>query len=134
MVQQHINQLHSHPSCTEFIHEFLDLIQNGMLLVETEPSRSRLKIDQVCKSLGSMVDRMKEHDSYGLVPTPRTRHHSDRPLLNASHCSDSVAAQVQARRHDRPTQRPQGQNGPLVQGERLVFKAGRGVKRGLTFP
>ena len=64
---QFIAELHSHPSCTDYIHDFLHLIQEEMLIVETrEPRRYRFNSQQVCARLTQLEQKYNENESYGL--------------------------------------------------------------------
>ncbi|KAL9616669.1 MAG: hypothetical protein Q9160_008492 [Pyrenula sp. 1 TL-2023] len=57
-----IDKAHSHPACTEFLHEFLNMIQYDMLLVETsglekgkriECGKLHQKLDEMCRKCGN---------------------------------------------------------------------------------
>ncbi|KAH8647682.1 hypothetical protein BX600DRAFT_518110 [Xylariales sp. PMI_506] len=46
-VIEFIEKLHAHPDCTEFLHEFLNLIQHDMLIVESCNPQERVRISCV---------------------------------------------------------------------------------------
>jgi hypothetical protein len=67
-LDQRFASLHQHPNCSQFFHEFLDLIQTEMLIVESDmPRERRMKaadllrkteeLQKKCQSLkGYLVD------------------------------------------------------------------------------
>ncbi|KAK3368273.1 hypothetical protein B0H63DRAFT_74217 [Podospora didyma] len=66
-VTDFIANLHLHPACTDYIHDFLNLIQEEMLIVETrEPKRYRFTSQQVCARLTRLEQKCNDNKSYGL--------------------------------------------------------------------
>ncbi|SPQ24629.1 87674b28-6914-427c-8240-07f8f05b0d98 [Thermothielavioides terrestris] len=65
-----INELHTDPRCSEFIHDFLVLIRQDMLVVEGEWGQRRLSSAGVSKSLGGMEQRAARYDGYFSDPAP----------------------------------------------------------------
>ncbi|KAK4183143.1 kinase-like domain-containing protein [Podospora australis] len=67
-----VKQLRKHERCSPYFHDFLDLIQNGMLVVEeeevgdvNEPStRRREKCDVIYKRLSNMYEHCKKDKAY----------------------------------------------------------------------
>ncbi|KAK5655779.1 hypothetical protein OQA88_5317 [Cercophora sp. LCS_1] len=56
VVHQVIQELHSHPDCTPFLHEFLTLIQEGMLIVERD-GRGRKSAHNIASDISEMRER-----------------------------------------------------------------------------
>ncbi|KAL2128807.1 hypothetical protein VTI74DRAFT_8613 [Chaetomium olivicolor] len=71
-VHQFINELHSHPKCTEFFHDFLLLIKENMLIVEGEGGRRRMSSAGVSQKLKDMQLRVKWFGGYFNDPAPWT--------------------------------------------------------------
>ncbi|KAK0709944.1 hypothetical protein B0T26DRAFT_679290 [Lasiosphaeria miniovina] len=74
VVIEFLVELHSHPACKQFIHDFLDLIENGMLVIGDggETGNRRLTSMLVCAMLTEFERKMQENEAYGLVPVPRS--------------------------------------------------------------
>ncbi|KAI0964733.1 kinase-like domain-containing protein [Xylaria arbuscula] len=68
IVIQRIEELHNHSSCTEFIHELLDLISNGMIRVR---SQQRMESAEISRKLQKMLQRSRDYQSYCAEPRPR---------------------------------------------------------------
>jgi serine/threonine protein kinase len=62
-----IKNLHRAPRCTPFVHEFLDLISNDMLVVEAS---ERIKCGALNNKLADMRHKMDEDPEYLTHPTP----------------------------------------------------------------
>jgi BMFP domain-containing protein YqiC len=61
-----------HSACTQFIHEFLDLIQGSMLVVEGgELEARRATSIQVRTKLNKLAQRCKNSENYCTKPVPR---------------------------------------------------------------
>ncbi|KUI69218.1 hypothetical protein VM1G_05517 [Cytospora mali] len=71
-VTQFILDLHAHQACTEYFHEFLNLISQEMLIIKSpNPSeRGRVGIEQVSSRLFSMLVELRKHTDYASKPTP----------------------------------------------------------------
>ncbi|KAK3400005.1 hypothetical protein B0T20DRAFT_373193 [Sordaria brevicollis] len=72
-VTKFIEQLHGHPKCTQFLHDLLDMVQTGLLIVKKSNGQhlERLSSHQVCGRLNDMWRRCLESDTYGSKPCPR---------------------------------------------------------------
>ncbi len=70
-VRQFILELYSQPRCTEFIHEFLALIECDMLVVEADGKR-RFHSAEVEKQLERMEHKEKRLSGYFTYPAPWT--------------------------------------------------------------
>ncbi|KAI0380675.1 kinase-like protein [Hypomontagnella monticulosa] len=69
--EQWISMMHRHENCTQFVHEFLDLIEKRMLIVETNV-RKRARTEELKESLKIFHDRCQSPNAevYYLRPTP----------------------------------------------------------------
>lgn len=65
--------LHGHQACTQYLHDFLDLIEKEMLLIETDDANSNKRIEcgRLLYKLESMRDKCVNNPGYALTPTPR---------------------------------------------------------------
>lgn len=72
-VKQFIKRLHSHQKCSQFIHDFLDMVEGNMLVVKTNNPQDmdRFDIKQVHQELAAMLQRCRNNNSYLLSPIPR---------------------------------------------------------------
>lgn len=77
--RQFIEELHSHPACTDFIHDFLELISEDLLVVETR-ERVRLTSQMLYAKLFRMAKKMQENESYGAIPTTKGSDSNDTEL------------------------------------------------------
>ncbi|KAH8788008.1 kinase domain-containing protein [Diaporthe sp. PMI_573] len=68
-VKQFIRELHSHPKCSQLIHNFLDLVESSLLVVKTNDRQriDRISIKQVHQELSTML---KSCESYDYVISP----------------------------------------------------------------
>jgi serine/threonine protein kinase len=66
-VTRWIKNLHRAPRCTPFVHEFLDLISNDMLVVEAS---DRIKCGALNTRLADMLHKVNEDPGYLTNPTP----------------------------------------------------------------
>ncbi len=64
-----ILDLHNHPRCTEFIHDFLDLIQQRMLLVQSDdPPIHRIRAHELVAEMAKIRDRCHAKATCCLAP------------------------------------------------------------------
>ncbi|KAI0904833.1 kinase-like protein [Ustulina deusta] len=63
-----IRVLHSHPECTEFIHDFLDLISKDLIRIR---DRKRAKCDQIVQKLEAMGKKCENNEDYYTQPQIR---------------------------------------------------------------
>ncbi|KAK9776856.1 putative Protein kinase domain-containing protein [Seiridium cardinale] len=64
-----VKELHGHPSCTEFIHDFLDLISMGMLRIRPD---MRFDCAVVVQRMQQMLERCRKNQAYCTEATPKT--------------------------------------------------------------
>lgn len=64
---QFITYLHSHQDCTDFIHDFLDLIEEEMIIVESDRKR-RSTSEQVRDTLTNLEKSCNESNAYATSP------------------------------------------------------------------
>ncbi|KAK0726792.1 hypothetical protein B0T26DRAFT_691796 [Lasiosphaeria miniovina] len=69
-------ELHAHKDCTAYPHDFLDLIQERMIIVESkdkDPTKSILRIRSqgLRTKLMKLRDQCREDKSYYMAPTSR---------------------------------------------------------------
>ncbi|KAI0882889.1 uncharacterized protein GGS22DRAFT_195613 [Annulohypoxylon maeteangense] len=70
-----INKLHETEGCSEFIHEFLDLISNNMLRVRSE---KRVKCEHIAEQLDALYDKCKDESyCYKSDHRPRKKRRND---------------------------------------------------------
>ncbi|KAK3369772.1 kinase domain-containing protein [Lasiosphaeria ovina] len=62
------NKLHGNPKCSAYIHEFLDLIEQHMLVIETRDADGRIDCGQLNARLVAMHQRCKKDEIYALKP------------------------------------------------------------------
>ncbi|KAI1214229.1 kinase-like domain-containing protein [Annulohypoxylon truncatum] len=65
-------ELHRHDRCTDFVHEFLELIQQRMLIVETQ-SEKRARTHDLVASLKTLRDKALRDERYCLGANPYDR-------------------------------------------------------------
>lgn len=70
MMEQFVNKLHNHPNCSEFLHEFLNLIYMDMLNVHPHGQHSRVKIGPLTAKLATMHRKCLDDHQYALNPVP----------------------------------------------------------------
>ena len=75
--RQFISELHSHKSCTEFLHEFLDIIQLDMMIIKTR-DRGRINCGELHQRLLDMVQHCECDADYASKPAPRSRNELER--------------------------------------------------------
>ncbi|KAI1456406.1 kinase-like protein [Annulohypoxylon moriforme] len=71
-VKKWFDKLHGHNQCAQFVHEFLILIENEMLIVETN-EKKRARTDVLLKELQGFADKCRQDDRYCLRGIPTTR-------------------------------------------------------------
>ncbi|PVH74791.1 kinase-like protein [Cadophora sp. DSE1049] len=84
-----IKDLHKMPRCSAFVHDFLDLIANEMLLVDP---KARIKIGDLNQEFLTMIERAKD-PSYltkGVPKTPRDQHDPNPSSLAALRLSGHI--------------------------------------------
>ncbi|KAK4104406.1 kinase-like protein [Parathielavia hyrcaniae] len=69
-VHQFIDELHSHPKCTEFIHDFLVLVKEDMLVVEEEMGHRRIRSKDVEQKLSKMLKKDSDLPLSGYFTAP----------------------------------------------------------------
>ncbi|KAI0184908.1 kinase-like domain-containing protein [Xylaria flabelliformis] len=78
-VIQRIEELHNHPDCTEFVHEFLDLISHGMIRIR---SQKRMDSTAISQQIRKMLEKQKDRPAYCTEPMKilmtRTTNESDK--------------------------------------------------------
>ncbi|RWA13207.1 hypothetical protein EKO27_g1899 [Xylaria grammica] len=67
-------ELHGHPACTEYLHEFLDLVEKELLIIETGEISSNKRVDcgPLRSTLESMYQKCNINLEYALTPAPRS--------------------------------------------------------------
>jgi hypothetical protein len=70
-------QLHADKACSPALHDFLDLIEESMLIIES-PGRKRATCEAVRRKLSQIEARCTVDDDYCIKPSPpiRIRHKS----------------------------------------------------------
>ncbi|KAF2687631.1 kinase-like protein [Lentithecium fluviatile CBS 122367] len=72
-VTEWITKLHNHPSCTQYFHDLLDLIENKMLLVLT-PAQERIECSALVEKIRTMHGEvMQANSTYSQAPCPQKR-------------------------------------------------------------
>ncbi|KAJ8131727.1 hypothetical protein O1611_g1897 [Lasiodiplodia mahajangana] len=67
-VTQSIGEFHSNPRCTQYLHEFLDLIEREMLVMDPT---DRIKCPQLYERLNRMFERCKNSEGYAMDAMPK---------------------------------------------------------------
>lgn len=78
---QSLIELHLNKSCTQYLHDFLDLIESEMLVVETNDPRDKRRI--ACTDLANSLKTMLEVEStdYFLKPVPWSKSKGERTRI-----------------------------------------------------
>ncbi|KAJ8120389.1 hypothetical protein ONZ43_g2891 [Nemania bipapillata] len=63
-----IAEFHSHPRCTQYLHEFLELIEHGMLVINPE---GRVKCWRLHERLDAMWKKCQSNKDYAMKPLPK---------------------------------------------------------------
>ncbi|KAK4446034.1 kinase-like protein [Podospora aff. communis PSN243] len=96
-VTDFIERLHSHPACTDFVHDFLDLISGDLLIIETRET-PRFTSQQLYTKLRQIAKKIQEFEAYGALPTPRGKwvgtESSDGNGFNSSNAGEVATSQV----------------------------------------
>ena len=66
-VLKHIDELHEHPNCTEYFHDFLNIIRHDMLLVD---SQERKSCRRIAKRLWVMHVKCRRDVNYAAKTNP----------------------------------------------------------------
>ncbi|KAF4961794.1 hypothetical protein FSARC_10090 [Fusarium sarcochroum] len=69
-VTKFIKEAHANPKCSEFIHEFLDIIQDHLLIIETNGLK-RMGCDRLYHRLQEMWKKCKDIHGYAVEARPR---------------------------------------------------------------
>jgi hypothetical protein len=81
--RQFLKELHLHKSCTEYLHDFLEIIQSEILVVESNDPRDKTRIS--CANLNeNLMDKLKMSESnpdYISKPAPWSRMKSERTKM-----------------------------------------------------
>jgi serine/threonine protein kinase len=64
---QFIDELHRHTNCTDFLHEFLNIIQNNMLVIE---SADRASCEEIWRVLNDMHKKCRTNKVYATWQSP----------------------------------------------------------------
>jgi serine/threonine protein kinase len=69
---QFINELYSHESCTKFLRDFLDMVRDDLLVIQTHDreTRGRPTSQEVRKKLGDMLRNCEDDESYACKSAP----------------------------------------------------------------
>lgn len=108
-VTEFIDELHSHPNVTTYIHEFLDVIQEQMLVIKS-PDRQdhgRSTCQEVYSALYKRLEKCKSEIPYTSSPCPWSRLQRPHAALAVETDVAQPAAEIlqrkQLRVHDGPT-------------------------------
>ncbi|KAK3303130.1 kinase-like domain-containing protein [Chaetomium strumarium] len=73
-VTNFIKVLHAHRNCSAYLHDFLDLIQTRMLLIESDPvlSDKRITCGELRNRLEGMRAKCDDDPKYASTPAPRS--------------------------------------------------------------
>ncbi|KAJ0120691.1 protein kinase [Diaporthe amygdali] len=68
VVEQFIKKLHSHQNCSEFIHEFLSMVEHDLLVVKKNDQQQidRVSIQQVYQEFSRMLKRCESDQEYAI--------------------------------------------------------------------
>ncbi|KAF1832271.1 hypothetical protein BDW02DRAFT_632158 [Decorospora gaudefroyi] len=66
-VTDFIDELHQHPSCTDYLHDFLNFIQNNMLVID---SADRASCEEVWRALNNNYAKCCQNESYATQKIP----------------------------------------------------------------
>ncbi|KAI1275939.1 kinase-like domain-containing protein [Xylaria sp. FL0933] len=66
-VIQRIEELHNHSGCTDFIHDFLDLISRGMIRIR---SHKRMDSANISQQMREMLEKCRNNHGYCTEPKP----------------------------------------------------------------
>ncbi|KAK3374515.1 kinase-like domain-containing protein [Lasiosphaeria ovina] len=97
---QCFRELHAHKDCTAYLHDFLDLIQERMIIVQSkdkDPTKSILRIRSqgLRTKLMKLRDQCREDKSYYTVPTSRVPAFQPLPAVKAA-LNEKVLEKVRA--------------------------------------
>ncbi|KAI2780617.1 kinase-like domain-containing protein [Daldinia loculata] len=82
VVTEWVATMHSHPRCTQFLHDFLDLIEQEMLIVGTE-SKKRMKTNGLLEKLNELYVKCTRNEDYCTNGVPQQHRRTDTELLIA---------------------------------------------------
>jgi serine/threonine protein kinase len=71
---QFFDKLHTHPNCTEYFHEFLDMIKHNMLVVEPDTvyKTRRMYCEEVSETLKKAYQKCRKDVDYAIKKRPWT--------------------------------------------------------------
>ncbi|OCK74721.1 kinase-like protein [Lepidopterella palustris CBS 459.81] len=69
-VTEWVGNLHSHPKCTNVIHDLLNLVMNKLLVIN---SSNRMRSAELSQNLKILVEKAEGNDMYLLNPAPQPR-------------------------------------------------------------
>jgi len=104
--------LHAHASCTEFLHDFINMIQLDMLIVKPNnpKEKGRISSEQVHVKLATMLKKCEDRD-YICKPAPWSNYSQASNEVVELDIADLAAEMLQRksfRQYEGPTQeRPQ---------------------------
>ncbi|KAI0199921.1 kinase-like domain-containing protein [Astrocystis sublimbata] len=67
-VIEFIDEAHSNPRCTQYLHDFLDIIEGEMLVVEP---KERIKCRSLHHTLNTMFEKCQSGEDYAMKASPR---------------------------------------------------------------
>jgi hypothetical protein len=86
-VSQFIGQLHAHANCTDYLHEFLELIEQKMLVVEPPDLNKtrRMYCDELSVDLKIKYNRCLSDKTYAFAKAPwcNKQLNAENPLTDA---------------------------------------------------
>ncbi|KAE9363830.1 hypothetical protein N431DRAFT_390007 [Stipitochalara longipes BDJ] len=73
VVTEFINELYAHEACTKFLRDFLDMVKDDLLVIQTHDreTRGRPTSQEVLKKLGDMLRNCEASESYACKSAPR---------------------------------------------------------------
>ncbi|KAI1121967.1 hypothetical protein F5Y10DRAFT_287650 [Nemania abortiva] len=80
-VTKSIDDFHSHPRCTQYVHEFLHLIQHSMLVIDPA---ERMECRHLYKRLNSMFEKCQSSEEYATKVVPKSGTSEERSYYRGS--------------------------------------------------
>ncbi|ORY58785.1 kinase-like domain-containing protein [Pseudomassariella vexata] len=96
-VTKWLAEMHCHKACSQYLHEFLDLIERKMLVVETKKDK-RAKAGYLAQEMRDMHRKCKTDLDYGLKEVPKPSLVTREPLVVTEHLAPT--AQESVRKHN----------------------------------
>lgn len=97
-----MQQLSEHSSCTEFLHEFINMIRLDMMLVKSEnPGERRWSSDEVYRRIDEMLKKCENDIDYMCKPAPwfSTSQTSDKAVKIGTNSAAVLMLQRTVRQH-----------------------------------